>query len=269
MPPKRIIRRRRRPRARKIVHVRKRSHRVLGRVHKAVAESPRTETGSNKGGTHIIVGARKSGKTYFLFKKLQREFFDGDRPNEAARRHFFVIVQPSYESNTAYGDFPGLKKLFKRPYGTHYTNFDQEVSIEIQKIIRETLAKGKVPFIIIDDVGGDTYLKSGGSKTNIVNFFAIQASHFDVILWALFQRFTQAPVTLRDQADTITLFNTHSSNELRLYHDTYWGHKEMSSFKKQWFVLFRKPFDHLTIVNKKGGIREYYRNGTRVIMELL
>jgi hypothetical protein len=127
------------------------------------------------------------------------------------------------------------------------------------------LDSGKTPLIIIDDVGADSYMKRGDSKTNIVNFLAKQASHFNVELFTLFQRFTQAPVTLRDQADTVTLFSTSSKPELTLYQQSYFGMMDPKTFRRRWYQVFRMPYDTLTIVNLKGGMREFMRNGKKFV----
>ena len=219
------------------------------------------------GRTESYVGQRKSGKTWELFKKLTLAYFQSGKvkkPSTEKKLPYFIMIQPSYEGNTAYEKFPHIKKLFTGKHGTHFTSYDKQISWEVQKLITRAIRVGRRPFVIIDDVGGDTYLKRGSSNSNLVTYLAKQASHYPIVLICLFQRFVQAPVILRNQADAVHLFATSNMEELTLYKKTYWGLKDKETFLKDWNMVFQEPFDHLTVTMEAGGLKKFWKNGKPV-----
>lgn len=211
------------------------------------------------GRIELYFGPRKSGKTTLFFRRLTSQFFTTGgkvKPNN----QYFIMIQPSYDGNTAYKGFEHIKKLFKGKQGEHHYDYSSRMSEYLKGLFKKLLKKKKQPVIIIDDVGGDSFLKYGKTDENVVEYLAKQASHMPPVVICLFQRFVQASNTLRGQADSIHFFKTENKPELVLYNNTYFGTLGFKEFITLWRKLFIDKFDYVTINNLAGGVKELYLN---------
>lgn len=229
------------------------------RIKKEKPAVPGAEKKKMTGRIELYFGPRKSGKTTLFFRRLTSQFFTTGgkiRPNN----QYFILIQPSFDGNTAYKGFEHIKKLFKGKQGEQHYEYSSRMSEYLKALFKKLLKKKLQPVVIIDDVGGDSFIKYGKTDDNVVEYLAKQASHMPPVVICLFQRFVQASNTLRGQADTIHFFKTENKPELVLYNNTYFGTMGFREFIQLWRKLFINKFDYVSIDNLPGGEKEIYLN---------
>lgn len=225
--------------------------------------------GSKTGRRELIYGESGSGKTFLLFKRLTNEFFSagkyGLHPKRGlTRKYYFIMVQPSYQFNSAYEEFPYIKQLFQGRYGEHHLDWTEELSLAIKKIMKKNANKPKNKIkqivLVLDDLGQNTWMKSGGSDTNIIQFMSSQAAHYPIRIISLFQRPTDASPSFRNNADIVTFFDSNVKNVLDYYHQDFFGRLSKKNFIAKWNDIFDEPYNSLTILKGSGGHRSYELN---------
>lgn len=217
---------------------------------------------SEAGCRELYFGRSGTGKTHTLLSRLDRSFFypNGKVNKAAVKNRFFFMYSPSMEGNRAFKSFPHVAKLFKKPYGEHHRVMDENESREL-KIKLQMLHKAKKrPYLILDDMGSHTFLKLAKADKNIVEFLSHQASHFQITLILLFQRFKMASPSLRENAEIINLYDTDRLEELKGWHKELFGRDDWNQFMDFWTTVFRKKHDHITIVRTDGGDKKIYKN---------
>jgi hypothetical protein len=208
----------------------------------------------------LYFGRSGSGKTSKCFEDIGKLPFGKKSP------YYFLLILPSWSSNRAFEKNPDVRKYFEVPNWDHIPNLDKRGLHELKNSLAKVIIKEKrMPVLIMDDLGDNTAVKSVNSKQNIIQDLAKQAAHFSVTLVCLFQKFTQASTTIRENADVVILFKTVSDNELTNIHQAYFGHLDFNTFKEKYLDVFSEDFNTLTITIKPGGVFEYKKNDNEII----
>lgn len=210
----------------------------------------------------IYFGRSGTGKTHTLLSRLDKTFFfpNGSINKTAIKNRFFFLYSPSIDGNRAFKKFPHVQKLFNKPYGEHHRVMDENESRELKIKIGMLHKAKKRPYLILDDMGTHTFLKLAKADKNIVEFLSNQASHYQITLILLFQRYKMASTSLRENAEIINIYDTDRLEELKGWHKELFGRENWNQFLDFWHKQFRKIHDHITIVRIDGGDKKLFKN---------
>lgn len=209
-----------------------------------------------RGGRELYFGRSGSGKTSLLFERFAKNF-----PLEHNKRFYYFLVMPSFETNRAWEGHENVRKYFEYPNGEAIHELDERSLRGVRAALKTVIGKHKrQPVLILDDQGDNTAVKLSGSKKNIVQDLAKQASHFPVIIIGLFQKVTQASPTFRENVDNVTIFKYDDDKELKQVHSSYFGGYKYDDFKERFLTILKDPYDHLTIKFESGGRKLLIKN---------
>jgi len=198
---------------------------------------------------NVYLGRSGSGKTTLMVNHLLKQF---SRP--AKKKYQLSIISPSAPFQPQY-------RQLKRLTNKYYDHFDEKVASEVYRgITKNALSKRhKVPVVVFDDLGDDSFFHSA-KKNNPVNRAIVGALHYPAHFMFVHQTMTQAPPSVRKNADRIYLFNLESVNDKKDAWKTWAGDIPEEQFNRMADEAWENPYGYLKIDRSDVTNKKYFIN---------
>ncbi len=193
----------------------------------------------------LYIGKSGTGKTTLMLKNLE--------VLKKKTKAKVILFSPTAWRDKVY-------KSKKKLIDIYFQEVDEKAISFINKTMKKSSQKKKYIFIV-DDLGEDTTL-TRGYKDNPVRDLAIAARHYDVVFIGLYQKPSQPPPILRENAELVFAFKITGDDNKKFFWKNYLDELTKKEFEELVEFVWEKPYDYLIIDRREpGGKVKLYKNG--------
>ncbi len=214
----------------------------------------------------VYLGKTKSGKTHLMLEHM-KEWIALNKNKKVLE---IILLSPTASKQP--------KMFFLKPYVIFQRDeLNEMVSAEVADACEENWyynnkktkgkkRKEKVLFIIIDDLGENSFQKNA-RKNNAFKQLATNMAHFKTchLLWLL-QRMTQATTILRDNVDFVFAFKIKNIDQRKMFWKEFCGDLSEMDFKRLALKAWSQKYGYIFINNIDPNNITYYAKKEKFII---
>ena len=210
---------------------------------------------------YIISGASGSGKSNLIVNLLKSNKTTKDKTHKKSYRNMFnniILVSPSAHTIK---DSP-LENISD---DQKFDSLSDEVFDLVEFMTEDSVEENKHTLLILDDVSSQLRLKDNEKK---LNQLIKNRRHLNLSIWIVTHKVTDAPPSLRSNANLIFLFKPKTTREINTIQEEY---MMMTKSRADEIMnsAYKDRYDFLLIDTslRKGSEFRFFRNYNELVIE--